>query len=112
MKSHREAGDSERREELARVDREVAGRIAARGVYLSGTETTEQLAAIEEAIEQFEQAVEAHGGDLMVDEPPPGRPGEPDDERFRLPVRHPEMPVDQYLDSLARAVGTMSQKGH
>ncbi len=90
----------------------MAGRIAARGVHLSGEETSEQLAAIEDGIEQFEEAVELHGGDLMVDEPPPGSPGEPDDERFRLPVRRPGMPVDRYVESLARAVDAMRVRRH
>lgn len=98
-----DAGDNDRSEELARVDREVAARISARGVHLRGDETSEQLADIEEAIERFEQAVEAQGGDLMVDEPPAGQPGEPDEERFRLPARSPGTSVDQYLEALARA---------
>lgn len=104
------AGDDERGPELARVDREVAGRIAAKGVHLRGNETSEQLADIDDAIERFEKAVEARGGDLMMDEPPAGRAGEPDQERFRLPARGPDMTVEQYVESLARAVDALHQR--
>jgi len=103
-------GDDERAEDLARVDREVAGRIAGKGVHLSGHETSQQLADLEEALERFEDAVEAHGGDLMVDEPPAGRPGEPDQERFRLPIRGTGMSVADYLETLSRATDSLGQR--
>lgn len=98
------ADDDEEREELNRVTREVAGRLAARGVHLRGDETPDDITAIEEAVERFEEAVELHGGDLMVDEPPAQKPGQPDDPRFLLPTRGEEMSSAQYVELLAMAV--------
>ena len=96
--------DAAQREELQRVTREVAARLSARGVQLRGDETPDEISAIEDAVERFEEAVELHGGDLMMDEPPaPGR-GEPDDPRFLLPVRGPELSPAQYVEVLASAV--------
>jgi hypothetical protein len=97
-------------DELTNAARETAARIAARGVHLRGTETPEQIVEIEEAIERFESAVEAAGGDLMVDEAPRGQRGEPDDPRFRLPRRTDSMPVARYLELLARAMDTLRRK--
>src|SRR5436305_5236416 len=55
--------------DLARVRDEIADRLRHRGVSLSRTETPEELTNLLDAIENFEEVVEANGGDLMVDEP-------------------------------------------
>lgn len=101
------ADDDEEGEELNRVTREVAGRLAVRGVHLRGDETPDEITAIEEAVERFEEAVELHGGDLMVDEPPARQRGQPDDPRFLLPTRGEEMSSAQYVELLAIAVDRM-----
>ena len=71
---------SERREVAA----EVADRLRRRGIVLTGTETPDELADLLSAVERFEAAVEAHGGDLMVDDLKSTRP---DDRHFVLPRR-------------------------
>lgn len=101
------ANDDEEREELDRVTREVAGRLSARGVHLRGDETPDEITAIEEAVERFEESVELHGGDLMVDEPPAQQRGQPDDPRFLLPTRSQEMSPARYVELLAIAVDRM-----
>ena len=63
-----DAGDDERR----RIAAEVASRLRRRGVQLTGAESAMDLADLEEAVEEFERAVERSGGDLMVDEPVAG----------------------------------------
>jgi hypothetical protein len=95
------------REELRRVTREVAARLSARGVHLRGNETPDEITAIADAVERFEAAVERHGGDLMMDEPPAAGRGQPDDPRFLLPVRGPELSPAQYVELLAIAVDRM-----
>ena len=90
-------------EELKRAAEQTAARLHALGVTLSGTERPEELAHIEEAIERFEEAVEARGGDLMVDEGPRGAPADPDDPHFSLPLRDRTEPVAAYLARIARA---------
>jgi len=90
-------------DEVKRVSDEIAGRLTALGIALTGHERPEELMDIEEAIERFEDAVESRGGDLMVDEGPAGHATQPDDPHFALPRRHEGEPVDQYLRRLARA---------
>ena len=71
---------SERRDVAA----EVADRLRHRGIVLTGTEKPDELADLLSAVERFEKAVEAHGGDLMVDDLKSSRP---DDRHFVLPRR-------------------------
>jgi hypothetical protein len=96
--------DAAQREELNRVTREVAARLSARGVHLRGDETPDDISAIEDAVERFEEAVELHGGDLMMDEPPAAGHGQPDEARFLLPTRGPGLSPAQYVEILAGAV--------
>jgi hypothetical protein len=86
-----------------RVSLEIAARLAARRVVLGGHETRGALKAIEEAVEEFEEAVRDRGGDLMVDEGPRGRTTEPDDPQFALPARGARETVAQYVERLTRA---------
>jgi hypothetical protein len=89
--------------EVDRASEQIAARLRALGTWLSGTERAEDLAGIEEAIERFEAAVEARGGDLMVDEGPRGAASEPDDPHFALPLRSANEPVTMYLERIERA---------
>ena len=90
-------------DERARVARDIAGRLFQRGVDVRDDDSTDDVAAIEEAVERFETRVQAAGGDLMVDEPPRGQSGQPDDARFRLPLRHAGEPASRYVERLSRA---------
>lgn len=101
--ARREDGGTREDEELASVSIEIAGRLAARGISLEGHESAEELVRLEETVERFESAVEARGGDLMVDEGPPGQAAEPDDPHFELPLRGAQESVRDYLGRLARA---------
>ena len=92
---------------VQRVSGQAAGRLGTLGIWLGGQESPEELTAMQEAVERFEDAVQGHGGDLMVDEPPPGRRPQPDDPDFALPVRREHEPVQHYLDRLSRATGTV-----
>jgi hypothetical protein len=76
-------GDEERstRREAAA---EVTARLRSRGVEVTGAEAPEDLVDLLTAVERFEAAVEAHGGDLMVDDLKSSRP---DDPHFVLPRR-------------------------
>jgi len=104
--------DLERRRESKRVALEVGGRLAARGIRVVGNESSDELTTLEEAVERFEEVVESHGGDLMVDEPPIPGSGRPDDPRFLLPTRTPGMSVAQYVELLAAAVDNMRARRH
>jgi len=91
------------RDDVLRVSRDYADRLATLGIRLTGTERPEELLEMVEAVDRFESAVESHGGDLMMDEGPGGRTNEPDDPLFALPVRAEHESVAGYLEKLARA---------
>ncbi|HET9424783.1 MAG TPA: hypothetical protein VFO55_05370 [Gemmatimonadaceae bacterium] len=91
--------------DVERVRQELAGRLSTRGIEVPdglGAEEVEDLMA---AVEEFEDAVEAAGGDLMVDEPPRGASGQaqPDDPMFLLPTRTADESVARYIERLAAA---------
>src|SRR2546425_3549715 len=68
--------DDEEAEERAAAVAEVSARLRSRGIAVTGAEGPEDLADLLSAVERFEAAVEAHGGDLMVDDL---KSAEPDD---------------------------------
>ena len=70
--------------ERGHVASEVADRLRRRGITLTGKEKPDELADLLSAVERFEAVVEAHGGDLMVDDLKSSRP---DDRHFVLPPR-------------------------
>src|SRR5260370_9804875 len=69
--------DPHRVEERAAAAAEVATRLRDRGVAVTGGEKPEELVDLLSAVERFEAAVEAHGGDLMVDDLKNSQPGHP-----------------------------------
>jgi hypothetical protein len=94
-----------RAEEMAHASELIAARLTRAGVRLDGTESGDDLADLLDAVEQFEEAVERAGGDLMVDEPTRGhtRAEEPDDSAYVLPERSDREDVRTYLARLGRA---------
>jgi hypothetical protein len=86
--SHDEAHERDlnrhRRDEERSARRELTDRLADRGITVADTDGDEAVVELWEAVEAFEQSVEARGGDLMVDTPPSH---EPDDPRFVMPRR-------------------------
>ena len=100
--------------ERDRVARDIAGRLFTRGVDVRDEDSNDDVTAMEEAIERFEGLVQASGGDLMVDEPPRGQEGEPDDARFRLPLRRADESASRYVQRLSRAADDLrsGRTGH
>jgi hypothetical protein len=73
---------------------EVADRLRRRGVAVTGAERSDDLADLLSAVERFENAVEAHGGDLMVDDL---KSVQPDDRHFVLPRRNTGESIRAYV---------------
>ena len=102
-----DAADDERR----RIAAEVAGRLRRRGVQLSGSESAMELADLEEAVEDFERAVERSGGDLMVDEPVAGdSPIAPDEAAFVLPARKAGESVAAFIGRIGDAADQITAR--
>lgn len=98
--------DPHRDEERASVELEVAARLRSRGVQLTGRERPDEMADLLDAVDQFESAVEAHGGDLFVDTPTTrdrDRVERPDNPAYVLPVRAPEESVMSYVGRIGEA---------
>ncbi len=96
--------DPHRQEERARAMRETSDRLRERGVLLTGHESSEELVVLLETVERFEEAVEARGGDLMVDEGPHGMTREPDDIHFVIPRRESRESVASYVQRLEERI--------
>lgn len=91
-------------DERAAVAAEVADRLRSRGVEVEDRDPLEALADLLSAVERFEATVEAHGGDLMVDDL---RSSQPDDTHFVLPRRAAGEPVRAYINRIDAATGAL-----
>jgi hypothetical protein len=89
--------------DFSRATEEITRRLLSRGIEVHDDDTPDDLVRMMDAVEAFERAVVAHGGDLMVDEPPPNRPGQPDDPHFLLPSRAADESAAAYVSRLAAA---------
>lgn len=100
-----------RDEEIEKATSAAADRLRMRNVQVDGTETPEETVALLEAVERFELAVQSHGGDLMVDEPPPGHAAEPDDPLFVIPARGAGERAATYVERIDAATVRIHQMG-
>ena len=96
--------------ERDRIARDMAGRLFTRGVDVRGDDSNDDVTDIEEAVERFESIVQSEGGDLMVDEPPRGQEGQPDEPRFRLPLRRADESASAYVERLSRAADELRSR--
>ena len=71
-------------DEERRARTELAERLADRGITIGASDSDEDVVELWEAVEAFERAVEARGGDLMVDTAPAKQPDNP---QFVIPQR-------------------------
>lgn len=83
---------------------EVTARLRSRGITVTGAESPEDLVNLLSAVERFEAAVEAHGGDLMVDDLKSSRP---DDQHFVVPRRAHGEVVRTYIARIDAATATL-----
>ena len=97
--------------DISRVSEQITGRLSRLGIDLDGSERPEVLAALAEAVERFEAAVVAAGGDLMVDEPPRGKTAQPDRHAFALPHRAADESIEMYIGHLEQATERIRSRG-
>jgi len=79
---------------------EVTARLRGRGIVVTGSEAPGDLADLLSAVERFETAVEARGGDLMVDDL---KSSQPDDSHFVVPRRARGEAVRAYIGRIDEA---------
>jgi len=92
--------------EISAVAQEVAGRLRRRGIALKGDERPEDLADLLSAGGRFEGAVEARGGDLMVDDL---QSSQPDDRHFVLPPRSADESLRNYIAQVDGATARVKE---
>lgn len=95
-----------RAEERAAAALETVDRLRRRGINVSAREKPEDLADLLTAVEQFEDRVEARGGDLMVDDL---RSSEPDDPQFVIPQHEPGESLRAYIGRIESKRRSLSQ---
>jgi hypothetical protein len=93
--------------DFSRATEEIKRRLLSRGIEIHDADTPDDLVRMMDAVEEFERAVMAHGGDLMVDEPPPNGAGQPDDPHFLLPLRVAGESAAAYVSRLAAATNVV-----
>lgn len=94
-----------REEERGAVRTELEGRLARAGAMLTGNESDDQVATLADAVERFEDAVIAAGGDRFVDTPESSRPEHPE---HVLPARGDDEGVDGYVRRLLDAASRVT----
>src|SRR2546421_5534366 len=96
--------DPHRAEEQDAAVAEVAGRLRQRGIAVTGAEDSDDIANLLAAVERFELAVEAHGGDLMVDDL---RSSRPDDPHYGVPRRPHREVIRAYIRRIDEATASL-----
>jgi hypothetical protein len=99
--------------DVERVREELTGRLRTLGIEVADGLSAEEVEDLMAAVEEFEDAVESAGGDLMVDEPPRGSNSEPqpDDPMFLLPTRTADESVARYIERLGEATQAIRAQG-
>jgi hypothetical protein len=94
-----------RAEEQERARQHAADVLAHRGVLLAGNESGDELAALWSAVERFEAAVAARGGDTMTNAPDSSQPDNPD---FVLPERKARESAGDYTGRILEAAAALT----
>jgi len=89
------------------VREELEGRLRHQGVQLRGDESDDQLASLSEAVELFEDAVIAIGGDRFIDSTDSSEPDHPD---LVLPARRDDESVDGYVRRVREAAARIARR--
>jgi hypothetical protein len=93
-----------RAEEQLRAREHTSDVLARRGVPLTGEETDDELAELWSAVERFEMAVEARGGDTLTNSP---GSSQPDNPVFVLPERQEQEPARDYIRRILDAAAAL-----
>jgi len=88
---------------------EVTARLRSRGITVTGAEDPEDLVNLLSAVERFEAAVEARGGDLMVDDL---KSVQPDDRHFVMPRRSRGEGIRAYINRIDAATAGLRHHPH
>jgi hypothetical protein len=100
FESAQEDLDPHRRDERKAAAEELAGRIRTKGIHVRGNESAAELDDILTAIDEFESAVMARGGDLMTNSPQSTDPPNP---QYVVPQRKAGESARDYVGRVRQA---------
>jgi hypothetical protein len=106
FEEQQETLDPHRREERDAARLELSSRIHQKDVLLDGSETVAQLDDLLSAIDRFEAAVIARGGDLMINSP---FSSDPENPQFVIPRRQVGEDVDVYGGRIQAAASRLEK---
>lgn len=89
-----------REEERRHATDIIEAQLRQRGIEVTGDESSDDAADLLSAVERFENAVSALGGDRFINDP---RSHEPDDRRFVIPRRRPGESARDYTGRIVDA---------
>jgi len=98
-------GPSDR--DITRVEGNQRARLHALGVTVDESDGPLDIVRMLDAIERFEVTVRSAGGDLMMDEPPPGSTPQPDAPGRDLPARKHGEWSEAYSKRIDAAAGRL-----
>jgi hypothetical protein len=97
-------GHPMREEQRADVRADLEARLRHRRITLTGQEQDEEIVSMLGAVEEFETAATAAGGDLFVDTP---ESSQPDDRRLVLPLREHGESAEDYTARVRSVAGRL-----
>lgn len=100
-----EVRNPRRAEERRHARDEMEARLREREIFLSGSESDEDILAMVNVVEEFEARVARLGGDSMVNTP---ESSDPDEERFVVPIRRDDEAVEAYLTRVRHAASHLA----
>lgn len=83
----------------------IEAQLRQRGVRVTGDESSDEAADLLSAVERFESAVSALGGDGMVNDP---RSHDPENKALVIPRRADGEPADAYTQRVLEAANRLS----
>ena len=94
-----------RAEERRHARDEMEARLREREIFLSDSESDEDILAMVNAVEEFEARVARLGGDSMVNTP---ESSQPDEERFVVPTRRDDESVERFVARVREATNRLA----
>jgi hypothetical protein len=104
---HQRDLNPDRPEQEQRARQEAEDRLRERGIEIISADSDEDVADLLDAIERFETAVEAKGGDLFVDRLGSSEPAHPE---FVPPARQRGESAVDYRDRIEVALGKLHDR--
>lgn len=93
-----------REEERRHATDVIESQLRRRGIRVTGDETSDEAADILSAVERFEAAVSALGGDRFVNDP---RSHDPENKRFVIPERRDDEGGEEYARRILEAAARL-----